>query len=130
MKAKSQNVSDKAIEQSVKNITWDLSELYKSADDKKIKTDIAAGIKAAEEFQKKYSGKMNKITKPADFAKMFAEYERCLEIVNKFMQFAFLNLSLDTSCAKAKSLMSFAEEKCADLENKLLFFRLELCEIS
>ncbi len=130
MKAKSQNVSDKAVEQSVKNITWDLSELYKSVDDKKIKTDIAAGIKAAEEFQKKYSGKMNKITKPADFAKMFAEYERCLEIVNKFMQFAFLNLSLDTSCAKAKSLLSAAEEKCAEIENKLLFFRLELCEIA
>ena len=128
-KENSVNSSDKAIEQSVKNIVWDLSDLYKGADDKKIKADIAKGIKLAVEFKARYSGKITKITKPADFAKMFAEYETCLELINRFMQFAFLNLSLDTSSASAKSLLSACEEKCADMENKLLFFRLELCEI-
>ncbi|EKD69517.1 MAG: hypothetical protein ACD_47C00089G0001 [uncultured bacterium] len=128
-KENSVNSSDKAIEQSVKNIVWDLSDLYRGADDKKIKADIAKGIKLADEFKARYSGKITKITKPADFAKMFAEYETCLELINRFMQFAFLNLSLDTSSASAKSLLSSCEEKCADMENKLLFFRLELCEI-
>lgn len=128
-KENSVNPTDKAIERSVKNVTWDLSDLYKGADDKKIKEDIARCSKMADSFKAKYCGKIAGMSKAADVAKMFREYESCLELLHKFMQFAFLNLSLDTSSAKAKSLLSSCEEKCADIENKLLFFRLELCQV-
>jgi oligoendopeptidase F len=127
MKEKNGNSSDKAIEKSVSGVVWDLSDLYGGAGDKKIKADINKGLKLADEFKNEYGGKMNKIKKASEFAEMFVRYEKCLEILNKFMQFSFLNLSLDTSSPEAKSLLSHAEEKCAEIENKLLFFRLELC---
>ena len=35
---------------------WDLSDLYKSPQDKNIKADIAKAIKSAQNFNKKYNG--------------------------------------------------------------------------
>jgi len=130
MKEKITAKSEKEIEASVKNITWDLSELYSGEKDPKIKKDVEHGLKLSETFQKKYSGNIKKHLDGDKLKKVFIEYEECLKIANRLMQYVFLNFSLDTSSASAKSLLGTVEEKCTEMENRLLFLRLELCEVS
>jgi len=118
------------VENSANRVVWDLSELYSSVRDPRIKKDIQKGLELCRKFNRDYCGKI--ASKDFNDGKMLSaltDHEKCIEVQARFMQYCHIVFDLDTSNAASKALFAEAEEKCAEMENLTLFFRLEICAI-
>jgi oligoendopeptidase F len=112
-------------------IKWDLSVFYENIDDPKIDKDIQNLEKAADSFYKKVKGKIEGSTlSPELLLKWFKEYEAISEKAFYLELYSTLIYRINSLDNDVKSFFSKIDEFKVRLQEKLLFFDLELNKIS
>ncbi|MDZ7805689.1 MAG: M3 family oligoendopeptidase [Gracilimonas sp.] len=110
------------------NVNWDLSDLYTSNDDPKLVEDKKSILKKADNFSKKYRGKIAKLS-PAEFCQMLEEYEKMLDTSGKIGSFAYLQWSTDTGNSDYGKLVAETNELSSEISQKLVFLDVEWLNI-
>lgn len=108
---------------------WDLTDLYKSPDDKKLKADLAKQAADAAKMQKAYMGKIAKLSAP-QFAKMIAEYEALQDLTGKLGSYSYLYYCLNVTDPARGQFLQSVSEALNEAGTKLVFFTLEICQIA
>ncbi|MBI3671582.1 M3 family oligoendopeptidase [Candidatus Azambacteria bacterium] len=111
-------------------MNWDLSDIYRSIDDKKIPSDVKRLKKQVLAFEKKYKGKVESGNlSDSLFLNIISEYENILMNAQKPYIYFNLLFCADSTNAKVASLMQKMEEEYVSITKHLLFFDLELAKI-
>lgn len=110
------------------NINWDLSDLYTSNDDPRLTEDKESILKEAEEFSKKYRGKIAELS-AGEFKNMLDEYEAILDTSGKIGSFAYLQWSTDTGNTDYGKLVAETNELSSEISQKLVFLDVEWLKI-
>ncbi len=107
--------------------SWDLSELYKGADDPKISKDLATLKKRAENFEKKHIGKFSKyvLTKAISALK---EYSALAEKLHVLGSYAGLSFALNSADPRINSLYQKVQTELNGIENHFVFVPLDLAK--
>lgn len=100
---------------------WNLKDLFKSDEYLKLKLEILK--KDALSFRENYE---NNLKKSDIFGEIIQKYEQILEDLTLVMTYAFLCFAGDTSKG---SFYASCEKECKEIEENLLFFELEFCEL-
>lgn len=109
---------------------WNLSDIYTSIDDLKIKKDIADLKKRSSAFEKKYKNKILNGELNADvFLKAIEEYENILMQSVKPDYFASLLFSTDMKDKQKGAFMQKMEEEFVNITKPILFFELEIAKM-
>ncbi len=112
-------------------IKWDLSDFYKDINDPLIETDIQEIEKLAEDFHHNVKGKLEAPSlTPKQLLEWFKEYEKVSEKTFYFDLFAELLLRTNNLNDDVKAFYSKIDEFKVKIQQKLLFFNLELNKIS
>ena len=104
---------------------WDLTDLYKSIDDKQIAKDLKIYQKSALDFAKKYKGKIAKLS-AKQFFEMATECEKRSVLGNKLGVFAYLNMVTQMKNAQAMTFYQNISEKLNDYSKPVIFLSLEI----
>lgn len=110
------------------NINWDLSDLYTSNNDPKLAGDKKSILKEAEEFSKKYRGKIAELS-AGEFKNMLDGYEAILDTSGKIGSFAYLQWSTDTGNTDYGKLVAETNELSSEISQKLVFLDVEWLKI-
>ena len=105
-------------------VAWDLGDLYESADDPRIESDIAEAEADAAAFRERYHGKVGELGATA-LADAVAEHERIESAVVRPLTYAHLNFATNMADPARGALVARLGEKAAALDTQLLFFALE-----
>lgn len=105
-------------------ITWDLTDLYKSADDPALQADRKKVRKKAKDFATSYKGKITTFDEE-DMNQALQDYEEILELLGKIGSFAQLIWSTDTANAEYGKLVQEANELSSEIHQQLVFFDVE-----
>lgn len=109
---------------------WDLSDLYLSIDDPKIKFDIDRITSDAKSFEKKYRNKINNEDLDADLLyESVSELESISERSGKILSFAYLMFAGDTNDPKIGAFLQQMQETATEIRKHLLFFELEWIKV-
>lgn len=112
-------------------IKWDLTDFYTDINDPLIETDIQDIEKLAEEFYQNVRGKLEDPSlTPRQLLEWFKEYEKVSEKTFYFESFAELLLRTNNLDDDIKAFYSKIDEFKVKIQQKLLFFNLELNKIS
>lgn len=103
---------------------WDLSDLYKSIDDKQVKTDLEKYRKGVAAFAKKYKGKLETLDADAMLA-LLKEQETLAKIGSRLGGFAYLNMSTQMKNPDAMAFYQNISEKLTEYAKPSIFFSLE-----
>lgn len=106
------------------NIYWDLTDLYGSADDPKLRTDKEELLSKAGQFADKYRGRIADLD-ASEFNEMLKEYEAILDRSGKIGSFAYLQWSTNTSDASYGKLVAESDELSSEISQKLVFLDVE-----
>lgn len=111
-------------------VTWDLSDLYKSMDDRRINATLDAQLKRAEDFAGKYRGNIDcpELT-PEVLAAAIEEYESMIQESSKPPVYAQLLFAADTSDPARGAFMQKMRERSTEISVRLIFFDLELMAV-
>ncbi|WP_018126827.1 M3 family oligoendopeptidase [Balneola vulgaris] len=120
-------MSEKAVNGAEK-INWDLSDLYKSADDPQLIEDKKTVLEDAEAFATKYKGLVASLDAPA-FKEMLQEYEAIQDKGGKIGSFAYLQWSTDTGNSAYGKLVQDSNELGSELSQKLVFLDVEWLQV-
>lgn len=113
------------------NVTWNLDELYLGVKDNNIDLDLEKSKTLTEEFSQKYRGKINSPDLTGELLhNAIKDYENILNIIYKPDMYSALIFSADTSNPAHGALMQKVQEASSAISVKLLFFDLELMEVS
>ncbi|MFA4987353.1 MAG: M3 family oligoendopeptidase [Candidatus Brocadiia bacterium] len=113
-----------------KGVTWDLSFLYSSVDDPKIRKDLKAAAELADKFVSEYRGKISsKDCNAAVLLKAIADMEKLYRRAAAPYHYASLKFSEDTQNPKHLSLVNDIRARFTDISNKLVFFNVELMKM-
>ncbi len=104
---------------------WDLSDLYKSIKDPQINKDLEAYKKNALSLQKKYKGKLEKLS-AKEFLSALKLLEKNSVLGGKLGGFAYLNMSTQMKNPEAMIFYQNMSEKLTDYAKPTVFFSLEL----
>ena len=111
-------------------IKWDLSDFYKNIDDPSIESDIEDIKKASEEFYQRVKGKLETLSlTPQQLLECYQEYEKISEKVFYLSIYSLLIYSINSLDESVKSFHAKIEDFKVTIQEKLLFFNLELNEI-
>ncbi|MDR2337152.1 MAG: M3 family metallopeptidase [Deltaproteobacteria bacterium] len=105
---------------------WDLSRLYKSVSDPKIKEDLATYKKLTTNFAAKYKGKIAKLNAKEMF-EMFELLERLEKICIKLWRFFYLKETENYKNIKVGSAKIHAQLQ--NIESNILFYKNEIVAI-
>lgn len=108
---------------------WDLSDFYSSIKDKKIDADIKKTSEEAKKFSQKYLKKIANLNADS-LADAIKEYEKISERAAKISSFSYLIYASDLSNQENVSFYQNISEKLNSVESKLVFFTLEINELS
>lgn len=109
---------------------WDLSDLYLSIDDPKIKLDIDRITSDAKSFENKYRNKINNEDLDADLLyESVSELESISERSGKILSFAYLMFAGDTNDPKIGAFLQQMQETATEIRKHLLFFELEWIKV-
>lgn len=112
-------------------IAWDLSDLYKGVDDPRIKDDMKIIERSAQDFRKEVKGKVSSESLTASqLANYFKFYEEIAEANFYLSLFSSLTYSTTSLDDAVKNIHSKIQEFSSNIEEQLIFFELELNEIS
>lgn len=112
-------------------IVWNLSDLYKGLDDKRIERDIGTLLKESESFEKRYRGKIrSKALKPATLLGAVEELESISEKIGKLLSFAYLVFAADTSRPAHGAFLQKIQERATEARKHLMFFELEWVSVN
>ncbi|MDX1618441.1 MAG: M3 family oligoendopeptidase [Balneolaceae bacterium] len=109
-------------------VTWDLSDLYRSIDDPELEQDRSSVVDLAEEFAGKYKGTIGRLS-PEQFRIALEEYEAILEKLGKIGSYSHLIWTTDTGNAEYGKVMQEAKELSSEVNQKLVFFDLEWLDL-
>lgn len=110
---------------------WDLTDLYKSTSCPEVERDLAAAKEKAVAFKEAYKGKLKDIG--ADGAKLvtaITAYEELAELLGRLGSYASLLYAADQSDPDHVRFYGNISEKLTAISTDLIFFDLELNEIS
>jgi oligoendopeptidase F len=112
---------------SAEGITWDLSDLFSAHDDPRIDTTLKECRGQAEDFEKRYRGRIedaDNLTAETVFQALQA-LEVIQESLNRVGSYAGLLYAADTSRPEYQDLEQKVEQRSTEIKNLLLFFELE-----
>ena len=111
------------------DVRWDLTDLFASADDPKLEATLSRELERAREFEKKYKGKVGTL-EPKAFAAMMRELAEYEESSARPEVYAYMLHSQDTQDHSAGRLLARVREASAERGSHMVFFSLELAQIS
>ena len=110
---------------SVQNLRWNLSELFKEIQDPKIKTTLESGRQEAEAFVQAYKGKLALLS-AEELCVAFKTMEAIWTPLYKVSQYVHLMSATDTADDVIKSVVAYVDEAESEIGNLMVFFSLEL----
>ena len=110
-------------------VRWDLSDLFASPDDPRIEQTLTREMERAKNFETKYKGKVATL-EPQEFATMMRELEDYETSAAKPEVFAYMLHSENTQDHAAGRLLARVREAGAERSSQLVFFALELAQIT
>ena len=111
------------------DVRWDLSDLFKSADDPAIESALARDLERARAFETKYKGTVATLD-PKPFVTMMRELADYEESAMKPEVYAYMLHSQDTQDHAGGRLLARVREASAERGVHLVFFPLELAQIT
>ncbi|MEB3826728.1 M3 family oligoendopeptidase [Phormidium sp. CCY1219] len=108
---------------------WDLSDLYQSFDDPQLHQDLDSLQQRADEFRRAYRGKVAALN-PQDIANALRQLESIGQKSGYVYAYPSLIFAADTRNSEAKQFLDKVMEALTEIENQLLFFDLELQQIT
>lgn len=108
---------------------WDLSDLYAGLDDPQIDTDLADLQALASEFRLTYRGNVAMLGAD-EIAEALQQLEAIGQKTDYIVAYPMLTFAANTRNEPAKQAQDRLMEAATDLENLLLFFELELKNLS
>ncbi|MFX0177205.1 MAG: M3 family metallopeptidase [Candidatus Hodarchaeota archaeon] len=112
-------------------IEWDLSDFYKSINDPSIEEDIQDLVNLAESFEKKVKTKLEDISLTSiQLLEWYKEYELISEKLYYLQLYSELIYRTNSLDNEVKSFHSKIDEISVRIQERLLFFNLELNNIS
>ncbi|MDX2083660.1 MAG: M3 family oligoendopeptidase [Rickettsiales bacterium] len=108
---------------------WNLSDFYSSISDKKIAADIKKIATISKNFNQDFFKKVTKLNAKKLF-QAIQKYEMICELIAKVSSYAQLLYASDLSDQKNLAFYQNTTEKLSEYEAELLFFTLELNQIS
>lgn len=111
-------------------VVWDLSDLYSGVDDPRIEQDITWIKTKAEDFERKFKGKIAVRDLTASFLKQaLDEYEEILRAEARPLSYASLLFTADTTDFRRGYLLQKMQEAGSAIRTHLIFFNLEIGRI-
>jgi oligoendopeptidase F len=107
---------------------WDLSALYKSVDDPKIKSDAKKNLIDSQKFVKKYRGRIGALDAKQLLAAI-KESEAIMLVASKLYSYPMLLQSVDSTNPKIKVLFQQMIDHATEVQGNFIFFDLELIEL-
>jgi oligoendopeptidase F len=111
------------------DVRWDLSDLFASPDDPKIEATLARELEHAKAFEAKYKGHVASL-EPKEFAAMMRELGDYEESAARPEVYAYMLHSQNTQDHAAGRLLARVREASAERGRHMVFFSLELAQIS
>ena len=108
---------------------WDLSEIYKNIKDPKISRDIKNIKKIANNFLKKWKGKINK-SSPSDFLLCINEYQEINEAIYKIATHSSLTFATNMEDPEISKYNSSISDEITEILSSLIFVTLELAKVN
>ena len=110
-----------------RGVTWDLSELYGSAEDPRLKQDLATALERGKAFAARYRDTINVPGGPSAewMAAALAELESIMEQADKPALYAGLLHAADARPPAHGALVAMTRERGTEIHNELKFFDLE-----
>ena len=110
-----------------KGIVWDLSDLFAGPDDAALVATLDAALAAAQQFSRRYRGRIRAAGGPAAtmVATAVAEMEAILEQVGKAGAYADLLHASDTMPPEHGALVALTQERGSAIRQEMIFFELE-----
>ncbi len=105
-------------------VTWNLGDLYASAEDPALMRDFEQADLRAEALAGKYKGRVAELT-AAELETLLTEYESILELGEKPGSFAYLSWTCNTEDPARGALLQKMTERGSRLAQALLFVELE-----
>jgi oligoendopeptidase F len=117
-------MTEKKQKNGAENVFWNLSDLYKSADDPAIEADKLHMMSLTDTFANSYRGKISGLD-ATGLATLLTEYEIISDTLGKLGSFAYLQWSTNTENAAYGKLLQSVTEFSSELSQKLVFFDVE-----
>jgi oligoendopeptidase F len=112
-------------------VKWNLGDLYKGLNDKKIASDLKRIHLNSKKFEKKYRNKIKSERLTATtLLNALKEIEKISEGLGKILSFAHLLFAGDTNNPKHGAFLQSMQEKTTEIRKQLLFFDLEWVTLS
>lgn len=108
---------------------WDLSDLYQGFDDPQLSKDLEGLQETAAQFRNHYRGKVAEQT-PEAIASCLQQLEAIAQKSGYLYAYPSLVFAADTRNSEAKQFLDKVMEALTGIENQLLFFDLELQQLS
>lgn len=104
-------------------LEWDLTALF--TNENNLNEFMQKYLKKSSEFRLKYENNLYKLN-PKEFLNSLKEYENLNLALQKILTFAYLTFAKDTTKG---SFYAKYEEECKKIEENILFFELEFCDL-
>ncbi|MBN2203338.1 MAG: M3 family oligoendopeptidase [Candidatus Aenigmarchaeota archaeon] len=110
------------------DVTWDLSQLFPSMDDKTIENKIKEIRALVEDFESKYKGKITSLSSDGilECIKTLESFESNLD---DMLMYAYLSFTANMSLPKNQALYDKTSKINSEIEKRLSFFSIELAKL-
>jgi len=105
-------------------VRWNLSDLYDSMDDPRLKEDKKEVVKKAEAFADRYKGGIGQLS-VSEFNQALQVYESIYEMTSKISSYSHLLWTTNTEKTEYGKLLQEANELSSTIQQKLVFFEVE-----
>lgn len=107
---------------------WDLSSLVESEDPDEVKKAMDKCLRAAEEFEEKYKGRIKDLS-PSEICEMYRELDALQMRFYHLRNYAFLRQSQDTRNDTANDLVEYSMKIGAALGSRVIFCEIEIARV-
>lgn len=114
---------------SADGIAWNFEGLYSSLDDPKLKADLEAVVKGAEEFESKYRNLIGLDLEPAKLKEAMDELEMLVRDLRKPYYYARLRFAQNCTSKEAGAAKNMVEEYYVKAQKPMIFFELAWCNL-
>jgi oligoendopeptidase F len=121
-------MSDTKNSYGAENIYWNLSDLYDSAESKKLASDKKKVVELADTFAQNYRTRVGKL-EPESFKKALEGLEEIYDLIGRMGSYAHLIWSTNTTDPSYGKLMSDITDLSSTVSQKLVFFDVEWLKI-